>query len=349
MTFNGLSNETHSHCDSDDSIEGSETIPLSTECIMSNLLNERVLLHFDGAWHDFRIEKHRAEYFTLMQRDTASIASENPFRCQGSKPWLFLIGNAIGFDYLIRRRILKRVLLSIANDPMHLFKQICIVMITWNLLLYRLIIHHVFKETDLWKPLLSAQIAVMNCRGIGGVDDPLWSGLMASAKHWEAKHFVFAADKGLLASIGREMMADNQAEMETEFQLQLLCWLAYFEGKCDYETLLGDVNHRCVSTAENLEKHRSCFKSIRRLSLEYLEEMQLIQFIRERLRFERKCVRECGWPPCVHFNEQKVKKKDMKPSFKCGGCKLIRYCCRNHQKKHWKFIHSQQCRAVSII
>ena len=27
----------------------------------------------------------------------------------------------------------------------------------------------------------------------------------------------------------------------------------------------------------------------------------------------------------------------------CKGCRLIRYCCRKHQKAHWKRIHSQQC------
>ena len=27
----------------------------------------------------------------------------------------------------------------------------------------------------------------------------------------------------------------------------------------------------------------------------------------------------------------------------CKGCRLIRYCCRKHQKIHWKQIHSQQC------
>merc|ERR1712129_293494 len=46
----------------------------------------------------------------------------------------------------------------------------------------------------------------------------------------------------------------------------------------------------------------------------------------------------CGHPRC---NKQE---NDFAEKCLCEGCKLIKYCCRKHQKNHWKLIHSQQCR-----
>ena len=46
----------------------------------------------------------------------------------------------------------------------------------------------------------------------------------------------------------------------------------------------------------------------------------------------------CGYPFCKRTRERFAYK------CKCKRCKLIRYCSRKHQKKHWKLIHSQQCR-----
>ena len=346
MSFQCLCGESHSDLDSDE---------MDLDEVMKNLLNDSVEsgveLLFDGTWHDLRIEEHRAQYFEHIQRGTASIESAEYLLCEGGEPCL--LGNVLAFDTLIRRRIFKRIFISIANDPAALFKQMIIIMITLHLLVNRLIIRHVFKETELWKPLLSAQIAVMNCRGVSRFNDPLWWGLMRSMKHWEAKHFVFALNHGLMTIVDREMMTVNRAEMDKEWPavilgVQIICCIAYFGGKCDYKTLPKDVNQPHKSAVEYLVKQGLHFKSMPAI-WEDDREMSPTQFIRNRLKFERKWERECGWPPCAHFNPQKEEKREMKPSFKCKGCKLIRYCCRNHQKKHWKFIHSQQCRAVSMI
>eukprot|EP01084_Bolivina_argentea_P014472 27052_1 len=42
----------------------------------------------------------------------------------------------------------------------------------------------------------------------------------------------------------------------------------------------------------------------------------------------------CGWIKC---------KIDADKLYVCKGCKLVQYCCRKHQKKDWKMIHSTQC------
>lgn len=48
----------------------------------------------------------------------------------------------------------------------------------------------------------------------------------------------------------------------------------------------------------------------------------------------------CGWPLCSKLHSKWT------PLKICSGCRMVRYCCKNHQKKHWKFVHSQQCSFV---
>eukprot|EP00483_Globobulimina_turgida_P004763 UN04772 len=47
-------------------------------------------------------------------------------------------------------------------------------------------------------------------------------------------------------------------------------------------------------------------------------------------------VSHCEWKYC----EETKKSKKL---YRCKGCQLVTYCCKSHQKKHWKTIHSKQC------
>ena len=46
-------------------------------------------------------------------------------------------------------------------------------------------------------------------------------------------------------------------------------------------------------------------------------------------------IKKCMWPLC--------RNRKYRNRYRCSRCQIVRYCCKNHQKKHWKFIHRQQC------
>lgn len=46
---------------------------------------------------------------------------------------------------------------------------------------------------------------------------------------------------------------------------------------------------------------------------------------------------ECAWMKCEKGRGSADK------IYQCKRCRMVNYCCRNHQKKDWAFIHSNQC------
>ena len=331
---------------------------LSDQEMIQKPLKHSVSLFFDGETHDLRSEEHRAKYLEFMLRGTAAIgftfSDGIPLAPSQDNP--FLVASAVDFDFIIRHRILKRILISIARNPRPLFRQMNIKIITHHLMQNRLIVRHVLRNTELWKPLISAQIAVMNLGPIQQLEDPLWWGLLRSMKHWEDKHFAFALNKGIWTMAKSQILFSINIEGICPCVIvgsQFMCYIVYYSGKYDYNPFV----YEHVVWSELPELMRQQVMSGKRIveidwlpnTLDNNEVLRPMEFIKKRMRVERMMERECSWPPCAHFKPQKKNGEDMKPSFKCGGCKLIRYCCRRHQKKHWKFVHSQQCRAVSII
>lgn len=73
--------------------------------------------------------------------------------------------------------------------------------------------------------------------------------------------------------------------------------------------------------------------------------------------FHPVCMKKCGWIYCKKSFAKKggckcstCKKNkvedDGQKFYICNGCKLIYYCCRDHQKRDWKLIHSEQCKSI---
>eukprot|EP01084_Bolivina_argentea_P271091 461145_1 len=66
----------------------------------------------------------------------------------------------------------------------------------------------------------------------------------------------------------------------------------------------------------------------------------LFEKITKEDRNEWKEMKYCAWIHCnADANSSKL--------YICKGCKLVFYCNRNHQKKHWKLVHGKQCMSLN--
>jgi hypothetical protein len=55
---------------------------------------------------------------------------------------------------------------------------------------------------------------------------------------------------------------------------------------------------------------------------------------------QRKGVSQCCYWACTTPNGS-----DGQPLLRCSGCKIIKYCCKEHQSLDWKFEHKGECTA----
>lgn len=53
-------------------------------------------------------------------------------------------------------------------------------------------------------------------------------------------------------------------------------------------------------------------------------------------------------PNSTPMAEQKCAECQKPAELKCSACKLVTYCCKDHQKKHWKQ-HKNICKAYEVI
>jgi len=204
-------------------------------------------------------------------------------------------------------------------------------------------------------------INILKIKGIYSMPDSdgVHKLILISMKYWEIQHLHFAYKMGIVEFIDNLqksteafLNSDSAAPEIDSIELppkiadgyvvvtQLKCSIIYFGFKAMKRaeklgvSFYAEDKPGCgLSPYLDLTAMPNLFY--------YGQEMTPRQFIRQRLLEDKCAENKCGWPPCQSQMEGKELHKKM---WKCKRCRLIKYCCRNHQKKHWKFIHSQQCR-----
>ena len=181
--------------------------------------------------------------------------------------------------------------------------------------------------------------------------------LVVCIQYWKSQHFMFAVDIGL-----SKLMADMYQECKYQSEQH------YSNKKCSNATCAKAINtfvllHDIyIYHAQKCEQYLlSCAKEENGKLMPYLEQSfvhtgaglaeisawrsswvpKYSATKKDRFYLGDRIHRECGLLSC---RKRKGHDNFAKQSI-CKGCRLVRYCCRNHQKRHWKHIHSQQCPA----
>ena len=319
-------------------------------------LKDSVVDWVDPRCFDCSLESGRAVCFDALSRGELHLHYLKPFS-QNKLPICadvpIPITNTLAFGILMHHEHVKRLLSSIVCKhlipkrlDLHL-EFVCHVMLD-NRLIYR----HIFKERQygLWEPLLSALMKALWQRSVSDLEDVRYRALSVSIQNLEADQFVFALQQGLFDFAAYHAIADNGhvdgSEIASIHQvgIHMLYETLYYRSKLDLTSVHEDpeTDETVVRALDGMMDFMRNEGSRGRQTL-FRSILQNKPF-RNRLQGERAMHSVCGWPPC---EEEMVKNADyrcMPRVWTCKRCRLIKYCCRNHQKKHWKFIHSQQCR-----
>ena len=238
------------------------------------------------------------------------------------------IGAFIDFDLLKYPRLLYSAFLTVARKRDTVELELAVFVLLKALKHSDLILKQLLHRNDskLWKVMANAVLS-FNVLGLyeknKSLDDihsviPLF--LLSMMPHWRPEQWKYVLDIGLASFILKVDVVGliNDREGYEVFIQSLLYWKTI---SCLHR--VDRRNATNLSLQFKTRMNRACGRN-------------LMQFILDdsvaRVRSSTFVTKSCTAWKCSRRGR-----------YICKGCKLMRYCCRRHQKAHWKRIHSQQC------
>ena len=156
--------------------------------------------------------------------------------------------------------------------------------------------------------------------------------VFATLRYWKRSHFIFAANNGLSRLLVDLYWQHKHAQPAPPGTRSI------FDGLC--YPYFGYADKRDRKGAKGLVQYvRDSFTKLVPGEKVQLLYSHLVGVDSSPVPTDHKC----GWPPC---DKWKGGRHRFPARSICKGCRLIRYCSRIHQKRHWKYMHSQQCGGI---
>eukprot|EP01084_Bolivina_argentea_P259374 437630_1 len=226
------------------------------------------------------------------------------------------------------------------------------------------------KKSNLWKPLLASIINALMSFPISleknGYYTPLTFFLQNCIYHCRKQHFLFIINNNVCKLFKQNIITiwnkhlhpngvasyDMDAHPSSRHSLywicaMLVCYAKKIDNKNKNRYVLSHFQQKLFSEFEGLifndkfnERKRLYFYN----NFKFMSTKHRHESIYKGIKFD---MAACQWFRCFKFRRFDINnlKRWDKPCklYKCKGCRLVFYCCRNHQKKDWKYLHSQQC------
>eukprot|EP01084_Bolivina_argentea_P274409 467723_1 len=334
-----------------------------------NLLSQSLELEFNNRCLYLRDKIERritAKYLLSTWSASGLVYISTPRWTLNSQDRDHVLCSILQYEFIIiNSEILCSALSSITKQLKQITKKCELLMKTLSELIIilkhdRVAFKHIFSNKNgIWEAFLSVSMtALLRNVPIGQIvlsdkdhSDTSWVNicmtLLVTIKYWKQKHFIFAINNGLYKLLMVWWIKRVHFPYSPRVQIELVLSCVLYQNCLKYASKI-DYNSAITMKEYFVTTFRKYFKDNSNKSYrQYLRAMNgsnlcgISKFIKYQQNEE--VIVKCGWPLC---NKQR---KEFEIRNKCKGCELLKYCCKSHQKKHWKFIHRQQCLRINCL